>query len=129
MTVRRVSAGFGNGYVGYDAKEGAIVVAFAGTDSSSIENWISNLDAFKTDYTDCEVHDGFMSSYAGISADVRLFVGELLATHVDAPIWIADLMSLGHNVQRVMTFGQPRVGNDQSWASSTVPSKYFTQKQ
>lgn len=26
---------------------------------------------------------------------------------------MADLMSLGHNVQRVMTFGQPRVGNDQ----------------
>ncbi|EWM20084.1 lipase family protein [Nannochloropsis gaditana] len=56
---------------------GAIVVAFAGTDSSSIENWISNLDAFKTDYTvgsceDCEVHDGFMSSYAGISADATL---------------------------------------------------------
>lgn len=26
---------------------------------------------------------------------------------------MADLMSLGHNVQRVMTFGQPRVGNEQ----------------
>lgn len=36
---------------------GAIVVAFAGTDSSSIGNWISNLNAFKTDYTvgSCEV--------------------------------------------------------------------------
>lgn len=50
------------GYVGYLPSDKSIYVAFRG--SSSIRNWISNLDAWKTSYTsfsecNCQVHKGF----------------------------------------------------------------------
>lgn len=50
------------GFVGYLPSDKSIYVVFRG--SSSIRNWISNLDAWKTSYTsfpdcNCQVHKGF----------------------------------------------------------------------
>lgn len=50
------------GFVRYLPSDKSIYVSYRG--SSSIKNWISNLDAFKTAYTSfpecaCEVHKGF----------------------------------------------------------------------
>ncbi len=50
-----------NGYVGYDADANEILIAFSGTDPFSIQNWIDDLDFFKTPYplcNGCEVHEG-----------------------------------------------------------------------
>lgn len=50
------------GYIGYLPSDKSIYVVFRG--SASIENWITNLDGFKSKYQmwpdcNCEVHAGF----------------------------------------------------------------------
>ena len=66
------------GFVGYLPSDKSIYVVFRG--SSSIRNWITNLDAYKTPYTSypackCEVHKGFYSAeqivIGGIISEVK----------------------------------------------------------
>ncbi|ETO06966.1 hypothetical protein RFI_30426 [Reticulomyxa filosa] len=54
-----------NGFVAYDPTIPCIVIAFAGTDPLSIEDWLDDLDAVKTPYPacaaqGCEVHKGII---------------------------------------------------------------------
>ena len=66
------------GFVGYLPSDKSIYVVFRG--SSSIRNWITNLDAYKTSYTSypackCEVHKGFYGAeqivIGGIISEVK----------------------------------------------------------
>jgi len=69
---------FSVGFVGYLPSDKSIYVVFRG--SSSIRNWITNLDAYKTPYTsypacNCEVHKGFYNAeqivIGGIISEVK----------------------------------------------------------
>ena len=66
------------GFIGYLPSDNSIYVSFRG--SSSIRNWISNLDAWKTSYTsfpecNCQVHKGFYQAeqkvIGGIISEVK----------------------------------------------------------
>ena len=66
------------GYIGYLPSDNSIYVAFRG--SSSIRNWITNLDVVKTPYTSysecgCQVHKGFYDAeqkvLGGILTEVK----------------------------------------------------------
>ena len=61
------------GYVGVLPSDKSIYVVFRG--SSSIRNWVTNLDAFKTKYTtysecNCEVHKGFYNAALSVAPGI-----------------------------------------------------------
>jgi len=69
---------FREGYIGYLPSDKSIYITFRG--SSSIRNWITNLDAVKTSYTSysecgCQVHKGFYDAeqkvFGGILNEVK----------------------------------------------------------
>jgi predicted lipase len=122
------------GYVGYLASDYSIYVVFRG--SSSIANWISNLQVAKTAYKGyccnkaCEIHNGFYesetASFPGIyNAVVSLrkkfptfavkCTGHSLGAAL-AQITAMDLKDHGITPDVVYNFGQPRVG-DPNYAS------------
>lgn len=113
------------GYVGYflDAPEIA-VVAFRGTEPSSLKDWIDDLDFFKTDYDlcpGCQVHKGFYESYLSVKDTMLEALGRLQpkAVYVTghslgaamAVFAAVDIKVKGYNVAAEYTFGQPRVGD------------------
>ncbi|EFN56954.1 hypothetical protein CHLNCDRAFT_143513 [Chlorella variabilis] len=124
------------GYVGYSAPLDAIVVAFRGTDSHSIYNWVQNMRTWRTDLAlgypgappHALVHGGFFTSYNGsaLAANITAGVQALRGRHPDVPIYVSghslgaamatlcalDLrLNLGAPDVRVYSFGSPRVGN------------------
>jgi hypothetical protein len=52
-------------YVGYDASMRRVVVAFRGTDPSSLYNWVENLDAAHSTLPTAKVKDGVGRVHAG----------------------------------------------------------------
>jgi len=123
-----------NGFVAYDPTVPCIVIAFAGTDPLSIEDWLDDLDAIKVPYPacasqGCEVHKGFYDTYMSVSASVWSAVETYWAEYgADTPLQITG-HSLGAALAThcaidfydqkqiqptfVYTYGQPRVGNEQ----------------
>ncbi|PSC76800.1 alpha beta-hydrolase [Micractinium conductrix] len=124
------------GYVGWSEPLQAIVIAFRGTDSHSIYNWVQNMRTWRTDLAlgypgapkGALVHGGFFYSYnsSALAANVSSAVQRLLAAHPGAPIYatghsmggaLATLcaldmkLNLGATDVRLYTFGSPRVGN------------------
>jgi len=138
-----------NGYVGYDAKDNVIIVAFAGTDPLSIKNWIDDIDTIKVDYPcpapyTCKVHQGFWHSFRSVQTQVEEGIKNYLAVHPDAGVMVTG-HSLGaaiavHAALFIKTkmppvhlistyvFGLPRLGNKDfaNWASSTLVSSVAT---
>lgn len=115
------------GYVGYLPSDKSIYVAFRG--SSSIRDWLSNLDARKVPYTsypecDCYVHKGFYEAeqkvVGGIVEEVRRLKQRFPSYQVKvtghslgaamAQLTSMDLYKAGYNVS-VIDFGQPRTGD------------------
>eukprot|EP01036_Dinobryon_divergens_P035367 gene35367-45810_t len=128
------------GFIGYLPSDKSIYVVFRG--SSSIRNWITNLDAYKTPYTsypacNCEVHKGFYNAeqivIKGIISEVKRLksmsslssyavktTGHSLGAAL-AQLTAMDLLNAGYAVS-MYNFGQPRVG-DKAYAvfsSSTL---------
>lgn len=116
------------GYVGYLPSDSSIYVTFRG--SESINNWISNLDAFKTSYTswpecNCEVHKGFYQAEQSIFPTVLNAVKSLKTKFPNYKIKLTghslgaaltqltsmDLVKHGYAVSGVVNFGQPRTGD------------------
>ena len=116
------------GYIGYLPSTESIYVVYRG--SSSISNWIADLDAFKVTYTswpecNCEVHKGFYLSEQGVIDDVKAEVFSLLNQFPNydvkltghslgaamAQLTSMDLIKAGIPVTSVYNFGQPRVGD------------------
>jgi hypothetical protein len=120
------------GFVGYLPADSSIYVVYRG--SQTIRNWISNLDAFKTDYTSfpecaCQVHKGFYAAeqkvISGVITEVKRLklkfptysvkvTGHSLGAAL-AQLTSMDLITAGYATS-VYNFGQPRVG-DQKYAS------------
>ena len=67
-----------HGYVGWDDDRDRAVVAFRGTEPSSLENWLENLDASHATWEmgasgyrrAFRVHAGFLDSYASVRDDI-----------------------------------------------------------
>ncbi len=102
------------------ANDELVVIAFRG--SSSVRDWITDLDARKRElfFLDVEIHEGFAAAYQSVKAEILAF---LLAQH-GKPIIITghslggalamlcafDVHGLAH-LHNVYTFGQPRCGD------------------
>jgi surfactin synthase thioesterase subunit len=132
-----------NGYVGYDPDSSEIIVAFAGTDPFSIENWIDDLDFIQTDYpycSGCKVHEGFYRSYSSVNDQVRSLVNSYQSQYPNATLAItghslgaamaahcgAALIESGYKVKTIYAYGMPRVGNEafEKWYQTRLPGTF-----
>lgn len=130
------------GYIGVLPSDKSIYVVYRG--SSSIKNWIVNVDAIKTDYTsfsecNCQVHKGWYAAEQNVILDVIQQVQNLQNSYPDYDVKVTG-HSLGAALAQLTTmdlaksgiqssiidFGQPRTG-DANYASF-VPSIVSTGK-
>lgn len=135
------------GYIGYLPSDSSIYVVFRG--SSSIQNWITNLEVTKVAYTgsccglSCQVHKGFYSAeqslIAGVLNEVKRLRGlyptyKVKCTGHSLGAALAQLTAMdlknkgGFTVSTVYNFGQPRIGdaNYASCSSSSLPTERVT---
>ena len=129
------------GFVGYSTTHSAVIVAFRG--SSNVKNWIDDFDATQVNYPKCSgcvVHQGFYIGYNTISAAVKSQIQLIIAKYRNAPIYVTghslggalavvaalDLKSTFSNVNKLYTFGQPRVGNAAfaAYTASQMPDAF-----
>lgn len=115
------------GYIGYLPSDNSIYVTYRG--SSSILNWISDLNAFKVPYTsfpdcNCQVHKGFYEAEQKVIGGVLSEVKRLRSVYPSASVKVTghslgaalaqltsmDLYKAGIACS-VYNFGQPRVGD------------------
>jgi len=114
------------GYIGYMQSQSSIYVVFRG--STSISDWVNNLDAVLTSYpkcSKCEVHKGFYSAEKSVIGIIISAVqtlkkqfpsytvvvtGHSLGAAV-ATLTTWDLLDKGISPIRMFHFGSPRVGN------------------
>jgi hypothetical protein len=127
------------GYAGVSSNE--IIVSFRGTESDSLQNWITDLEFAKTspykNMPDVKVHDGFYKAYQTVEDAVRSAVSNLTARHPSFPVVVtghslgaalstlcgADLAELFPQTEIIVwNFGDPRVGN-QAWRDYYVGFK------
>ncbi len=132
-----------NGFVAYDPNANEILIAFAGTDPLSIENWIDDLDFIKTAYpycAGCEVHEGFYRSYSTVNDQVRSLVNSYQSQYPNATLSItghslgaamaahcgAALVESGYKLTNIYTYGMPRVGNEafEKWYTTRLPGTF-----
>lgn len=119
------------GYIGYLPSDKSIYVVYRG--SESVQNWITNLNAFKTPYTsfpecNCEVHKGFYAAEQKVIAEVIDEVKSLQNAKSGYSVKVTghslgaalaqltsmDIVKAGIPTS-VYNFGQPRTG-DQMYA-------------
>ena len=123
-------------YAGYDTSMKRAVVSFRGTEPSSLENWMDNLDAMHAPLPEAKakdgvgrVHSGFQDAYASVRKGLISHLIELrtkydhMWRHFEVEITgqslggalstllAVELDALGFRVVRVTTFGSPRVGD------------------
>ena len=128
------------GFMGYLPSDKSIYIAFRG--SSSIENWISDFNVFKTPYTsfpecECEVAEGWYHAEQSVIGIVVDEVNRLKGLFPDynvkvtghsygaaiAQLTSMDLVKNGFPCS-VYNFGQPRTG-DQKYADFVSSSDKF----
>jgi len=128
------------GYIGTMPSQSAIYVIFRG--STSIQDWVNNLDAVLTDYprcSGCEVHKGFYKAQQGVIGAVTGYVQTLKSKYPSytvivtghslgaamATLTAIDLKASGMTPLRMFNFGSPRVGNDEfaAWASTDLTDR------
>lgn len=133
------------GYVGYEADDNEIIVAFSGTNPFNIQQWIDDLDFFKTSYpycSGCNVHEGFYKTYLSVKDQVRNLTKSYLSSHPSATITVtghslgaalaahtmADFVAnpIGGTITSSYTYGMPRVGDEafEKWYVSVVKGTY-----
>lgn len=119
------------GFVGYLPSDKSIYVTYRG--SSSIRNWITNIDAVKTTYKsfpecNCQVHKGFYDAEQKVIASVLTAVKSLQSKYPGSSVKVTghslgaalahltslDLIKNGISAS-LYNFGQPRTG-DQGFA-------------
>ncbi|KAK6130457.1 hypothetical protein DH2020_035795 [Rehmannia glutinosa] len=129
ILVQYASAGF----VGVATDLNATVIAFRGTQESSIQNWVEDLywKQLDIDYPGVDgamVHHGFYTAYHNTSlrpgvlnavqkakeiyGNIKIIVtGHSMGGAMAAFCGLDLRLSLGEKNVQVMTFGQPRIGN------------------
>ncbi|KAJ1402224.1 Alpha/Beta hydrolase protein, partial [Ochromonadaceae sp. CCMP2298] len=122
------------GYIGFNAAQSSIYVVFRG--STSIQDWMNNLDVVMTDYpcSGCEVHKGFLKAQQSVLPFVTEKVTALLQKYPSyavvvtghslgaamATLTINDLKkTVSASRFRLFNFGSPRIGNEE-FASYTT---------
>jgi len=129
-------------YTGYDASINAIVVAYRGTEESSIKNWILDLQADHTSTTyphcDCKVEAGFYEGHEALKPQIVPAVHSLVNQFPSASVYVTGhslgaamaVLSAAHlqtqegvNVDEIYTFGLPRVGDAafSTWFNQNIP--------
>ncbi|XP_042064352.1 lipase-like [Salvia splendens] len=137
------------GFVGFATNLNAVVIAFRGTQETSIQNWVEDLFWKQLDINypgvdGAMVHHGFYNAYN----DSSLRPGVLSAVQLAKKLYgDTDIMVTGHSMGgamaalcgldlrltlgkqqkvQVMTFGQPRIGNAvfASYYSQVVPDTF-----
>ena len=105
-----------------------IIVSFRGTQDESARNWILDFDVFLAEYSRCDgckIHVGFKMCYESVQKKVVRGVQRIVESFPHLPVRVtghslgaalsilgaADLKDHGINVDLVVNFGQPRVGN------------------
>ncbi|XP_076940217.1 lipase-like [Bidens hawaiensis] len=135
-------------FVGVADDLDAIVIAFRGTQETSIMNWIADLFWKQLDFdypgcTDGKVHHGFFSAYSntvmrsGILDGVKrakdaygnlkiMVTGHSMGGAMAAFCGLDLALMYGSNNVQVTTFGQPRIGNAAfaSYYSKVVPNTF-----
>ncbi|KAI3713788.1 hypothetical protein L1987_72374 [Smallanthus sonchifolius] len=135
-------------FVGVADDLDAIVIAFRGTQETSIQNWIADLFWKQLDFdypgcTDGKVHHGFFNAYNntvvrsgildGVSrakeiyGDLKIMVtGHSMGGAMAAFCGLDLALIYGSKNVQVMTFGQPRIGNAAfaSYYSEVVPNTF-----
>lgn len=133
-------------FVGVAPNLNAIVIAFRGTQGTSIQNWIEDLywkqlDIEYPGMEDAMVHHGFYSAYHNttLRPGVLSAVKNAKELYGDIPIMVTGhsmggamaafcgldlIVNYGSRNVSVMTFGQPRIGNAAfaSYYSKWVPN-------
>lgn len=136
------------GFVGVAKDLNSIVIAFRGTQESSIQNWVEDLYWKQLDLKypgtdDAMVHHGFYSAYhnttlrpAVLSAievakdlygDIKIIVtGHSMGGAIAAFCGLDLTVNAGAKDVQVMTFGQPRIGNGAfvSYYSQILPNTF-----
>jgi hypothetical protein len=121
------------GFIGYLPLNNSIYVVFKGSDD--IENFVADLNTDKDPYhawpeCDCKVHDGFQNGADSVSGAVIAEVLRLLDIYPNAAVRTTGhslgaalaqltgmwLLKAGINVEQMINFGAPRVG-DKDYAS------------
>ncbi|XP_047055889.1 probable feruloyl esterase A [Lolium rigidum] len=121
-------------YVGFASDINAVVVVFRGTQENSIQNWIEDLlwKQLDLDYPgmpEARVHRGFYSAYhnttlrdgvvGGISKTRKLYgdvpimiTGHSMGAAIASFCALDLVVNYGLDGVKLMTFGQPRIGNE-----------------
>jgi hypothetical protein len=124
-------------YAGYDGKTKVGVVAFRGTDPSSLYNWVEDLDAMHSTLPTAEVKDGVGRVHSGFHDAYDSVRKELISHMIDmrtkydrmwrhfevevtghslggalSTLVALELEALGFQIKSVTTFGSPRVGDE-----------------
>lgn len=113
--------------------------------SSSISNWITNLDTIKSKYNmwpeckHCKVHAGFEGAANSVADDMMQAVDDLKAKYPDAKVKttghslggaLAQLSAMtirrSYTVDQMINFGQPRVGDDDyaAFSDEKIPNQW-----
>ena len=118
-------------FTGYSSNQNRIVLSFRGTNGADLQNWMTNLNGLKSDFpgvSGAQAHRGFLNAYNAIAGNIRTELRSLISSFRTAEILVTG-HSLGgalanlaaadirvnirpSNRVRVMTFGQPRPGDD-----------------
>jgi len=124
-------------FVAYDSTQNAVIVSFRGTVSTSIIDWINNLEYTKTSpwskYPNAGVHHGFNDAWEDLKSDVMSAINNIRATHsttnvqitghsLGAAMAINAAMDIKLNYgldTSVVDFGRPRSG-DTGFAQALV---------
>lgn len=129
-----------HGFIGKMEEENALYVVYRG--SSSITNWLDDIDAYMVDYPECEycyVHEGFyysqQSVIKGIINHIKYQVKETKFDKIvvtghslgGALALLTAIELINNNFENVklITFGSPRVGNAEfaNYASKLVDDR------
>lgn len=120
-------------YVGFASDMNAVVVAFRGTQETSIQNWIEDLFWKQLDFdypgmTEAKVHSGFYSAYHNTTLREGVINGiqKTMEAYGNIPIMVTGhsmggamasfcaldlIVNYGLKDVTLLTFGQPRIGN------------------
>ena len=111
-------------FIGYDEDGDQIVVSFRG--SSNIEDWLDDLDYFKTDYpwvSGGEIHRGFYEAWGELSNTVMSYTTNLMTQHKGTTVLVTG-HSLGAALAQVAAANFSRWKQDNKLSNDIITYTY-----